>query len=55
MPELNLMLTISIYTDLPCTLLVFKQLQNATDRLDAQDVNLRLLLGEINSTLSLKV
>lgn len=33
----------------------FKQLQNATDRLDQEDVNLRLLLSEINSTLFLKV
>ncbi|CAH3140982.1 unnamed protein product, partial [Porites lobata] len=33
----------------------FQQLQNATVRLDQQDVNLKLLLSEINSTLSLKV
>lgn len=34
---------------------LFKQLKNATDRLDQEDVNLRLLLLEINSTLFLKV
>ena len=34
---------------------LFKQLQNATDRLDQEDVNLKLLLLEINSTLFLKV
>ena len=34
---------------------LFKQLQNATDRLDQEDVKLKLLLLEINSTLSLKV
>jgi len=37
------------------TLTFFQQLQNATDRLDQEDVNLKLLLGEINSTLFLKV
>jgi len=34
---------------------LFKQLQNATDRLDQEDANLKLLLLEINSTLFLKV
>ena len=34
---------------------LFKQLQNATDRLDQEDVKLKLLLLEINSTLFLKV
>ena len=34
---------------------LFKQLQNATDRLDQEDVNLMLRLLEINSTLFLKV
>ena len=34
---------------------LFEQLQNATDRLDQEDVNLKLLLLEINSTLFLKV
>ena len=34
---------------------LFKQLQNATDRLDQEDVNLKFLLLEINSTLFLKV
>ena len=34
---------------------LFKQLQNATDRLDQEDVNLKVLLLEINSTLFLKV
>lgn len=33
----------------------FQQLQNATDRLDQEDVNVKLLLSEINSTLFLKV
>ena len=33
----------------------FQQLQNATDRLDREDANLKLLLSEINSTLFLKV
>lgn len=33
----------------------FQQLQNATDRLNQEDVNLKFLLSEINSTLFLKV
>ena len=33
----------------------FQQLQNATDRLDREDANVKLLLSEINSTLFLKV
>ena len=33
----------------------FQQLQNATDRLDREDGNLKFLLSEINGTLFLKV